>query len=143
MSNRSELPYTSVTSDLSYCRYDTGVKSAQFFETPDQGLYLGYTETISEDTKTYVFARQGNNSDYAEDRNAWVYLYYLKIAKGGTVVRDLIPVKTILGEVGLYDKITGRFFTSETNTPFIASPEYPTISGYTWLEYIESTSTGG
>ncbi len=51
--------------------------------------------------------------------------YGVKFYLGDTVVRDFIPAsRTENGEtvVGMYDKITGRFFTSETSSGFVAGP---------------------
>lgn len=48
-------------------------------------------------------------------------IYYMKIWDNGTLVHDLIPVKEkSTGIVGLFDKITNEFITSETSTEFIA-----------------------
>ena len=51
--------------------------------------------------------------------------YGVKFYLGNAVVRDFVPAsRTENGEtvVGLYDKITGGFFTSATETGFVAGP---------------------
>ena len=37
-------------------------------------------------------------------------IYYCKITESGTLVRDFIPAKDEVGNVGLYDKVEGKFY---------------------------------
>ena len=49
-------------------------------------------------------------------------LYYLKITKGNTVIRDLIPVEDIAtGDIGLYDQQNDVFYKSQGDDPFIGT----------------------
>lgn len=53
------------------------------------------------------------------DRFTIADLYYLKIKKGGVVIRDLIPVYSYEeGEAGLYDKQNDVFYKSQGDAPF-------------------------
>lgn len=81
--------------------------------------------------ETYMFgiycdSTNASNSDY--HNKMWRFsesdVYYCKIYKGNTLLRDLIPVKRNLDNaVGLYDKQNDHFYISQGDEPFIAGPE--------------------
>ena len=48
-------------------------------------------------------------------------VYYCKITKGNTVIRDLIPV-IHKGKACLYDKVNKKFYMSQGDTDFVAGP---------------------
>lgn len=51
-------------------------------------------------------------------------LYYLKLTKGNTVIRNLIPVKKpSTNEIGLYDMENDYFYVSQGDDPFVAGPK--------------------
>lgn len=61
-------------------------------------------------------ALDGNNQPF---RFTKADLYYLKIKKGGVVIRDLVPVYNYEeGEAGLYDKQNDVFYKSQGDAPF-------------------------
>lgn len=79
---------------------------------------------------TYMFAiyKDGGQtfSDYTN--KMWRFsesdVYYCKIYKGNTLLRDLIPVKRNSDNtVGLYDKQNDHFYISQGDNPFVAGPE--------------------
>ena len=50
-------------------------------------------------------------------------LYYLKLTKGGQVIRNLIPVKKVsTNEIGLYDMENDHLYVSQGDEPFVAGP---------------------
>ena len=49
-------------------------------------------------------------------------IYYLKFWASGTLVRNFIPAKNILGAVGMYDTVSQTFFTNAGTGEFIAGP---------------------
>ncbi len=50
-------------------------------------------------------------------------LYYLKITKGGQVIRNLIPVKKVAtNEIGLYDIENDHLYISQGDEPFEGGP---------------------
>ena len=49
-------------------------------------------------------------------------VYYCKITKGTTVIRDLIPVLNKQNIPGLYDKVNRKFYKSQGDTNFVAGP---------------------
>lgn len=63
-------------------------------------------------------------------------LRYFKIKKGSNTVRDFVPCKNPDGAVGLYDLVGGEFYTTPLAEEPVALP-----SGYTQLEYLQSTGT--
>lgn len=76
---------------------------------------------VNDCTCTLFCAYDGNNSPF---RYALADLYYLKLEKGGQVIRDLIPVyDQITQEAGLYDKQNNVFYKSQGDEPFIAGLE--------------------
>lgn len=68
---------------------------------------------------THLFcALNGSNNPF---RFVEADLYYLKIIKGGQVIRDLIPVyDQVSKEYGLYDKQNKVFYKSQGDEPFVA-----------------------
>ena len=51
-------------------------------------------------------------------------IYYFSLYNGGTLVRDMIPARRNSdGELGMYDTVSGTFFTNAGNGTFIAGPE--------------------
>jgi hypothetical protein len=91
-------------------------------------------------------------------------LFSAKVYQNGVLVRDFVPAIAPNTEVGLYDKISGQFFTNQGTGTFVAGPTaVPTPdapidivcnngvlkatrpsglpAGYTALEYIESSGT--
>ena len=63
-------------------------------------------------------------------------LRYFKIKKGSNTVRNFVPCKNPDGTVGLYDLVGGEFYTTPLAEEPVALP-----SGYTQLEYLQSTGT--
>lgn len=50
-------------------------------------------------------------------------LHSFKITKGGDLKRDFVPVRHAkTGAVGLFDKVSGRLFTSDTGVELVAGP---------------------
>ena len=77
-----------------------------------------------------------SNEGYTGAANGIYKLYRCKMHNGNTVYRDFIPCKNPSGTVGLYDLIGGEFYTTPTAAGAVALP-----SGYTQLEYIQSSGT--
>ncbi len=50
-------------------------------------------------------------------------LYSAQIYSNGTLVRDMIPAKNASGVIGMYDVVSGRFFTNAGTGTFTAGPE--------------------
>ena len=70
----------------------------------------------------YLFcALDGSNNPF---RFALADLYYLKLTKGGQVIRNLIPVKKVsTNEIGLYDMENDHLYVSQGDDPFVAGTE--------------------
>lgn len=85
-----------------------------------------------------IFGTSGASANYAKWSGK---IYAFKVSQGSTVVMDLIPVR--VGQVGyMYDKVTGRLFGNSGTGNFILGGD-KLSTGYTELEYISSTSSGG
>lgn len=90
---------------------------------------------------TLLFATCGDNKSYI-----YMKLYSCKITVNNEIVRNFIPCLNPEGRSGLYDTVNGVFYGSANNVDFLyTTPPLPIVlpSGYTQLEYIESTATGG
>ena len=75
---------------------------------------------VNNTTCTLFCALNGSNQPF---RFITADLYYLKITKGGQVIRNLIPVKRVsTQEVGLYDIENDHLYTSQGDSPFVAGP---------------------
>ena len=80
---------------------------------------------------TYMFAiyndgTTGNHMWY--EQKMWRFsesdVYYCKIMKGDTVIRDLIPVlRTYDNTPGLFDLEYEKFYPSQGDNPFVAGPQ--------------------
>lgn len=74
---------------------------------------------VSDCTCTLFCAYDSNNNPF---RYVEADLYYLKITKGNTVIRDLIPVEDIVTrDIGLYDQQNDVFYKSQGDNPFIGT----------------------
>ena len=59
----------------------------------------------------------------AQTRYAQIKMYYLKITANGELVRDFIPAKNSNNVIGMYDTVSGTFFTNAGgNDNFVAGP---------------------
>ena len=60
----------------------------------------------------------------ASNRYTYAKLFYMKIYNNDTLVRDLIPAKRNGDNVlGMYDLVSGQFFTNAGTGTFVAGPE--------------------
>ncbi|MBQ9785074.1 MAG: hypothetical protein IJW29_06205 [Clostridia bacterium] len=96
-----------------------------------------YTTPLNSTDSIYIFTSNFSG----EDQSADMILTSCRIKSGGSVLRDYVPRRRILdGAVGLLDLANGVFYESASGVAFLAPGELP--SGYTRLEYIESTGSG-
>ena len=51
-----------------------------------------------------------------------IRIYYAKIWEGNTLVRDFVPAKNSSNVVGMYDTVSGQFFTNQGTGEFTAGP---------------------
>ncbi len=68
--------------------------------------------------------------EYSDPELYYGKLYYFRIINKQTdeTVLDLIPAKSSYGYIGMYDKISHNFYSSKTDTNFIAGPEIGPIN---------------
>ena len=83
----------------------------------------------------YLFARHDGNG--VATRIAKGRIYYCRIYRGATLVRDFVPVVRSDGTVGLYDQLNEIFHENAGTGIFVAGP----IAKYARVEYLESTGT--
>ncbi len=77
------------------------------------------SSTTVYDTSIYLFAA-GVSESYFGVAKIYKYKHY----QNNTLVRNFIPAKRNSdGEIGMYDTVTGHFFTNEGTGIFIAGPE--------------------
>lgn len=70
--------------------------------------------------RLYLFACNENDSGSVTNVNGIRTIYYFKLWYEGTLIRDFIPVRRIEdGKLGMFDKITNRFFTSPNGHNFV------------------------
>lgn len=78
--------------------------------------------------ESYMFAiyNDGTASGNIWNNKIWRYaeadIYYCRITKGNTIIRDLIPVLNKNNNPGLYDRHNKVFFGSLGDNPFVAGP---------------------
>lgn len=165
--------FTQFASSLGFSRVvmpkDTNIHILQGVVTPtststyaDSSVDTISAENVGYNLNLYINAR---NIDGTSVSNISTYrYYYVKIWKSGSLVRNFIPAKNSSGVVGMYDLVSGTFFTNAGTGDFVAgsavvpTPDMPMdiVSnngvlkarhqsglplGYTLLDYIESTGT--
>ena len=84
---------------------DNGVKTI----TPPQA-----GTTFSTQNDIWLFLRPNTNVGVG------VKMYYCKLWDNGTLVRDFVPAKDASGVVGMFDTVSGTFFTNAGTGEFIA-----------------------
>lgn len=94
--------------------------------------------TFTSTSPVFMFAL--NHTDKGAMYNAAMRVYSCKFFAGGNLSRDYVPRRRVSdGAVGLLDLANDTFYESAGTEPFYAPGELP--SGYTRLEYIESTGS--
>lgn len=77
------------------------------------------------DGSMIILANQDTSS--AVNNYAYAKLYSFQMYDVNGIVRDFVPCKTIDNKVGLYDKVTKKFYPSATATAFTAGPVDSTL----------------
>ena len=99
----------------------------------------GAVTDFSANYPLYLFA--ANNAGTAQ-YVASAKLFSCRIYDDDTLVRNYIPCINSVGDVGLYDLVTEAFFGNSGTGVFIAGTHIVELpSGYTRVEYIESSGT--
>lgn len=75
-------------------------------------------QTFNGTTSIYLFARSYSSLSCSKGK-----LFFCKILKGDTLLRDFIPCKNANGAVGLYDTVEGQFYGNAGTGTFAAGPE--------------------
>ena len=86
--------------------------------------------TVGNDTRTHTHSNTSNRTyllfalNGSTTYSALAKLYSLKVYNDSDVlIQDLVPVKRLSdGEVGLYDTVSGQFFTNQGTGTFTAGP---------------------
>ena len=108
--------YSNVIYDLK-----THYQSGQSTITLDNSLYVTNTSTagtIVSNNNLFLFARNSTGNVGAQSMT----LYSAQIYNGSTLVRDFVPAKNSSGVVGMYDTVSGQFFTNQGTGDFVAGP---------------------
>ena len=96
------------------------------FENETPTTMSGSTQTFT-NTDILLFRSYQYNTYACKSRIKWA-----KISKGTDIIRDLVPVKRMSdGELGMYDKLSGTFYTNQGSDTFVAGP----IFGADYLSY--------
>ena len=133
---------TTITANTKYILYGSTVKGNSYLNVNGSRVITTGDSSSRSAYNVWVFYNQ--YSKYYSHSGANGKLYYLKIYNsGGALVRDYIPCISPTGEAGLYDKVTGKFYTNSGSGAFIAgkplynrwtqtsSPNATSVSGYT------------
>ncbi|MBQ7245179.1 MAG: hypothetical protein IJS34_02300 [Alphaproteobacteria bacterium] len=99
--------------------FETVMKSGQQSFIVNGDTIVTGNKTISLDSNNiYLF---GLRTEYM----AIAKVYSLKIYDNNTLVRDFVPAKNSSGVVGMYDTVSGTFFTNAGTGEFVAGPVVP------------------
>lgn len=105
----------------------TGMSDISFtFSAPDSALNF----------LLFAYKQGTNGMQYYSGR-----IYSAQLYLNDSCIRDFIPCMDSFGVVGLYDDIGKRFYTNSGTGSFISGPRTSLPSGYTELEYIQSSGT--
>lgn len=115
VTGRSVTVSTSGTNTLSY--------------TPGTTTFNGveYPNESKSDLNAYFllfsFGRNQNDDGGFYSTACPQKVFSCSIATNGVLVRDYLPVKDANGVAGLWDRVSGQIYYSETSTPLVAGPE--------------------
>lgn len=101
-------------SDTYSYTFDIGTQYTVSTQGPElyiNNTLIGTSSTSSFQTPVTLTLLARNVSNATATQNSAIRLYAAKIWKGNTLIRDFVPSR-IKGVVGLYDTVTGGFFTS-------------------------------
>lgn len=119
------------------CHANNGSISVTFDGTTYTSTYSG---SINKDYSMYLFA---NNQSGTPGMSTSGYIYGCQIYDNNELVRDYVPAMDSEGNIGLYDRITKRIYTSATDYDFSRGNPIGIVmdgtSELTPIEYIEST----
>lgn len=76
------------------------------------------TFTAAANMTLMALNRNGSISERCSGR-----LYYAKLTRSGTLIRDFVPCISPAGAVGLYDTVEGQFYANAGTGTFTAGPE--------------------
>lgn len=96
-------------------------------------VYLFDPATFALANNLYLFAQNRKGKVGVHGSQSSIICHGCKIYDNGTLVREFVPCTSPSGRTGLYDQIGQRFYALAVKLP----------SGYTAVEYIESTKGGG
>lgn len=119
------------------CHANNGTISVTFDGTTYTSTYSG---TINKNYSMYLFA---NNQSGTPSMTTLGCIYGCQIYDNNELVRDYVPAMDSEGNIGLYDSITKRIYTSSSNYNFKKGIPLGVVlngtSELTPIEYIEST----
>ena len=120
--------------DGGVCTYDNGDRT---ITSPQAGQTFKQTRT------NWLFAANGSNTG----NKLPVKLYYFKIWENGTLVRNFVPAKRNSdNEIGMFDTVTGQFFTNAGTGTFVAGnpvPNQQATWSVTWPASVANNFAGG
>lgn len=90
----------------------------------------------------YLFVRNYNNSPMSTTFTKY-RLYACQLYNNDIPVRDFIPCRRLSdNELGLYDLVSGTFFTNQGTGTFLTNEEYMAVpSDYQQVEYLQNSGT--
>ncbi|MBQ7245225.1 MAG: hypothetical protein IJS34_02540 [Alphaproteobacteria bacterium] len=104
--------------------------SSTRFSVNDYTTTISGTENFSTPSGLQLFNIYGGNcstttSSGAGNRFFSGKVYYFKVWQGDSLALNLIPAKNSSGVVGMYDTVSGTFFTNAGSGTFTAGPVIP------------------
>jgi len=110
----------------------TGQVNSTTVNVTNSGVNLNFNQNM-----LLFRGRLGSDSIMSGQFKIWS----LMVEKEGVLVRDFVPARRDSdGVLGMYDTVSGNFFTNAGSGKFYAPDQY-VPNTYTRLEYIESTGT--
>jgi hypothetical protein len=116
--------FGNTSTDASLPRYIT-VGTFTTIKQNNTGIYidgvkrLNYnaTNTFTTAYNMYFLWANGTGASPTSGKVKW-----FKITRGGNVVMNLVPAKNSSGVIGMYDTVSGQFFTNQGTGEFVAGP---------------------
>jgi len=112
-------------------QYRDQIAGANSFDIATRRVYnVSYTSssmTVNGVTFSYYIANNVNlalfGSTASNRKIEDAKLYSAKIYNNDTLLRDFVPAKNSSGVIGMYDTVSGNFFTNAGSGTFVAGPE--------------------
>ena len=118
--------------------------NGEIYKDGTKVLDMSNSSIFTSNLNVYIFACNNNGSVAFSDGYGTLDIYEMKMSRGGVLLRHFIPCyRKSDSEVGLYDLVSGTFFTNQGSGEFLAGVSILSKKQqklYQQVEYIQNTT---